>query len=152
MRRLAQAVADGKTVAIFHNGKFDHEFLEFPGEEPMGTWTSPTHWEDTLLICASEFGRTPEIGSNQAGGWGGRAHYGRNFAMMLGGGPIQGGQVVGATNKDGTAIIDRQVNVADMHRTYYTALGMNPDAEFEVDGQPIPIQEEGEQIVKELLV
>ena len=109
-------------------------------------------WEDTLLICASEFGRTPEIGSNQAGGWGGRAHYGKNFSTLLGGGPIQGGAVVGATNNNGTEITDRRVTVADMHRTYYAALGIDPDDEFHINDQPIPIQEEGEQIISELLV
>ena len=108
-------------------------------------------WDETLLICTGEFGRTPEIGSNQAGGWGGRAHYGRNFAMMLGGGAIQGGQVIGATNRDGTEIVERKVTVADMHRTYYTALGMNPDDEFVVNEQPVPIQEEGEQTIAELI-
>ncbi len=109
-------------------------------------------WDETLLICAGEFGRTPEIGSNQAGGWGGRAHYGRNFATMLGGGPIHGGQIVGSTNSHGTDITDRKVSVADVHRTYYAALGINPDDEFIINGQPVPYQEEGKQTIEELLV
>ena len=70
----------------------------------------------------------------------------------MGGGPIQGGQVIGSTNKDGTEITDRKVSVADVHRTYYAALGMNPDDEFVIDEQPVPIQEEGEQTINELIV
>jgi hypothetical protein len=108
-------------------------------------------WEETLLVCTGEFGRTPQIGSNEANGYSGRAHYGKNYAMLLGGGPIRGGQVFGATNDNGTEIVDRPVTIPDLYRTYYTALGINPDGEFEVDGQPVPIQEEGEQILTELL-
>jgi hypothetical protein len=108
-------------------------------------------WDETLLICTGEFGRTPAIGSNEANGYGGRAHYGKNYSMILGGGPIRGGQVVGATNKDGTAITDRPVTVADLYRTYYPALGINPDKKMRVSGQPVPVQEEGTQTITELL-
>src|SRR5262249_37593570 len=106
-------------------------------------------WEETLLICTGEFGRTPAIGSNEANGYSGRAHYGSNYAMILGGGPIRGGQVVGTTNKDGTAIVDRPVTVPDLYRTYYPALGINPDKKMWVNGQPVPIQEEGKQAIAE---
>jgi hypothetical protein len=108
-------------------------------------------WEETLLVCSGEFGRTPAIGSNEANGYGGRAHYGKNWAMMLGGGPIRGGAVVGATNKDGTEIADRPVTVGDLYRTYYPALGIDPAKKLYVNGQPIPVQEEGKQTVAELL-
>jgi hypothetical protein len=108
-------------------------------------------WDDTLLICTGEFGRTPAIGSNEANGYGGRAHYAKNYAMMLGGGPIRGGQVVGVTNKDGTTIVDRPVSVGDLYRTYYPALGIHPEKKLYVNGQPIPVQEEGTQTIAELL-
>jgi hypothetical protein len=108
-------------------------------------------WEETLLICTGEFGRTPAIGSNEANGYSGRAHYAKNYAMILGGGPIRGGQVVGATNKVGTEIVSRPVTVADLYRTYYPALGINPEMKLRVAGQPIPIQEEGKEAITELL-
>jgi hypothetical protein len=108
-------------------------------------------WDETLLICTGEFGRTPQIGSNEANGYSGRAHYGRNYAMILGGGPIKGGVVIGSTSKDGTTITDRPITVADLYRTYYPALGIDPDSKFRVHGQPIPIQEEGKQPIAELL-
>jgi hypothetical protein len=108
-------------------------------------------WDETLLICTGEFGRTPAIGSNEANGYSGRAHYAKNFAMLLGGGSIRGGQVVGTTNKDGTEITARPVTVADLYRTYYPALGINFDKKLRVSGQPIPIQEEGKETISELL-
>ena len=108
-------------------------------------------WDETLLICTGEFGRTPQIGSNEANGYSGRAHYARNYSMMLGGGPIRGGQVVGKTNPHGTEILERPVTVADLYRTYYPALGIPPNKKFHVDGQPIPVQEEGRETIRELL-
>src|SRR5207237_8091093 len=108
-------------------------------------------WDETLLICTGEFGRTPQIGSNEANGYSGRAHYAKNYSMMLGGGPIRGGHVVGKTNAHGTEIVERPVSVADLYRTYYPALGIPFDKKFVVDEQPIPIQEEGQQTISELL-
>lgn len=40
-----------KARAIFHNGKFDQEFLQScGGEEPLGEWDEPSAWEDTLIL------------------------------------------------------------------------------------------------------
>lgn len=51
-KRLAHATEAGKTVAIFHNGKFDHEFLQFNGTgEPWGEWEKPSIWDDTMILC-----------------------------------------------------------------------------------------------------
>jgi uncharacterized protein (DUF1501 family) len=108
-------------------------------------------WDDTLLICAGEFGRTPQIGSNEANGYSGRAHWAKTYSWLVGGGPIRGGQVVGKTNAHGTDIAERPLTVADLYRTFYPALGVSPDKELVVNRQPIPIQEEGEQTVTELL-
>lgn len=50
-RRLMQAVDEGKVVAIFHNGKFDQEFLEFNGSgASYGNWDSQKTWDDTLIL------------------------------------------------------------------------------------------------------
>lgn len=50
-RRLMAAVDEGRVVAVFHNSKFDQEFLEFNGGEPYGNWDIPKHWEDTLVLA-----------------------------------------------------------------------------------------------------
>lgn len=47
MRRLVAS----KSIAIFHNGKFDQEFLQFGGGEPIGEWDDPRAWEDTLILA-----------------------------------------------------------------------------------------------------
>lgn len=50
-RRLIDAVMEDRVVAIFHNGKFDQEFLENNGGEPYGCWDAPKRWEDTLILA-----------------------------------------------------------------------------------------------------
>ena len=51
-RRLTEATESGKTVAVFHNGKFDQEFLQFNGTgTPWGEWEKPSSWDDTMVLC-----------------------------------------------------------------------------------------------------
>lgn len=50
-RRLMKETAEGNTVAIFHNGKFDQEFLQYPGGEPFLDWDKATCWEDSMLLA-----------------------------------------------------------------------------------------------------
>lgn len=51
--RLAEAalrrLEESASVAVFHHGKFDHEFLQFPGSEPIGWWDDADKWEDTFI-------------------------------------------------------------------------------------------------------
>lgn len=47
MLRLIRSAAR----AIFHRGKFDQEFLQFCGGEPIGEWDEPSKWEDTLILA-----------------------------------------------------------------------------------------------------
>ena len=51
LQRLVVATEEGKTVAIFHNGKFDQEFLQFNGDAPLGVWDRPKIWDDTLILA-----------------------------------------------------------------------------------------------------
>ena len=52
-------------------------------------------WDDTIILCAGEFGRTPRI--NKLGG---RDHWPIGFSVALAGGLIRGGTVIGETNPD----------------------------------------------------
>lgn len=38
-------------VAVFHNGKFDQEFLQFNGGKAWREWDKPDEWEDTLILA-----------------------------------------------------------------------------------------------------
>ncbi len=60
-------------------------------------------WKDTLVVCGSEFGRTPV---REVGGGGGNVKRGRDhnpfgFTMWLAGGAVKGGTIYGATDDFG---------------------------------------------------
>jgi len=44
-------LADSKAIAIFHNGKFDHEMLQFGESVTLGEWDDPASYEDTIILA-----------------------------------------------------------------------------------------------------
>ena len=78
-------------------------------------------WKDTLVVWGGEFGRTPvrEDKSN------GRDHNPQGFTMWLGGGAVQGGRVVGATDEIGFQAVENVCSVADLHATILHLLGID---------------------------
>ena len=58
LRRLVTS----KAPAVFHNGKFDQEFLEFNGGDPIGDWDKGQTWEDTLILYYLYNSRAKAVG------------------------------------------------------------------------------------------
>jgi hypothetical protein len=77
--------------------------------------------KNTVVVWMGEFGRTPRINQNA-----GRDHWGRCWSVVVGGGGIKGGQVYGATTKDGMDIEKDKVSVGDLFATIYKGLGLDP--------------------------
>lgn len=102
--------------------------------------------DSTLVLVLSEFGRTPIINSRY-----GRDHWGRGFSIAMAGCGLQHGAVIGAMSDDGTQIKDREVNQADLFHTYLEALGVDPNAEFDIGGRKIPIADPTGESISELL-
>ena len=101
--------------------------------------------ERTLVVWMGEFGRTPKVSAR-----GGRDHYPRAFNVALAGGGVRGGQVVGATTDDGTAIKDRPVTVPDLFSSFCRSLAVDPTHEnISPLGRPLKIVDGGE-VVEEL--
>ncbi|WDE95376.1 DUF1501 domain-containing protein [Lentisphaera profundi] len=75
--------------------------------------------KDTLVVLATEFGRTPIINVND-----GRDHYPKAFSCVLAGGPVRGGQKYGMTTPDGTSVAKDPVKIPDFNATIAKALGM----------------------------
>jgi len=85
----------------------------------------------TLVIWASEFGRTPMMQDNQ-----GRQHNAAGFTVWLAGGGVKGGVRIGATDEIGLNAIDRPTQFKDLHASILKALGLhNDDLWFEVNGR-----------------
>jgi hypothetical protein len=57
--------------------------------------------DDTLIVLATEFGRTPEINTNE-----GRDHHPQAFTCVLAGGGVKGGTVHGKTDERGAKILE----------------------------------------------
>lgn len=98
--------------------------------------------ERTLVVWMGEFGRTPRINPRT-----GRDHYPRAFNVALAGGGIKGGQVVGATSADGTAVKDSPVTVPDLFSSICKSLKVNPAHEnLSPVGRPLKIVDGGEPV------
>ncbi len=82
--------------------------------------------ERTLVIIMGEFGRTPKINENA-----GRDHYPRvNWCLMTGGG-VKTAQIIGATDKGGTAPTDdTDISPDDIAASLYHALGIDHRKEY----------------------
>jgi hypothetical protein len=88
--------------------------------------------DETLVIWASEFGRTP---MEQGGG--GRGHNPYGFTIWMAGGGVKGGQAIGATDEIGLRAEVDPHPVKDFHATLLTAMGLRPDdLSFEHAGRP----------------
>lgn len=83
--------------------------------------------DDTLVVCGSEFGRTPvvEVGSNAGSTQNGRDHNPFGFTMWLAGGGIKGGTTYGATDDFGFKAIEKPVHVHDLHATILHLMGID---------------------------
>jgi hypothetical protein len=81
---------------------------------------------DTLVVCGSEFGRTPvaEIGG-QSASKNGRDHNPFGFTVWLAGGGVKGGTIYGATDDFGFKAIEKPVHVHDIHATILYLMGID---------------------------
>lgn len=102
--------------------------------------------DETLVVWLGDFGRTPRINAR-----GGRDHYPAVSSVLLAGGGIVGGQVLGATDRDGHEIVERPVTVPDLVRTLATALALDPETtRASPSGRPISLVDGG-SVIDELL-
>ena len=80
--------------------------------------------EETLIVMGGEFGRTPKIKSITATALPGRDHWGHAQSILLAGGGIQGGRVIGETDKIGGYPISDAQTPENFAATLYEALGL----------------------------
>jgi hypothetical protein len=87
--------------------------------------------DSTLVIAMGEFGRTPWLNPAR-----GRDHYPNAWSMMMTGCGLKRGVVTGATDVDGVDVIEKPFNEQNLFATIFTALGINPYAEYDLPGLP----------------
>ncbi len=101
--------------------------------------------DETLVVVAAEFGRSPKVTLKN----GGREHWPDVYTIMLAGAGIKGGQVIGASDKLGAYPEHTPLGPADFVATIYHALGIDPHTELHdqqdrpfqlTKGNPIPLE------------
>ena len=99
--------------------------------------------EHTLVCFVSEFGRTPKINERQ-----GRDHWTHAFSFAFAGAGVPGGQVVGATDRDGGYITSSMAyTLEDYAATIYEKLGIDRSRPLHTPvGRPIYLAAKGKPI------
>jgi uncharacterized protein (DUF1501 family) len=87
--------------------------------------------DETLVIWASEFGRTPMMQGNL-----GRQHNAAGFTIWMAGGGVKPGMRIGSTDDLGLMAVDQPVQMKDLHATILRLLGLeHEELHFEVSGR-----------------
>jgi len=98
--------------------------------------------DSTLVVIATEFGRTPKINGNT-----GRDHHPACYSCALIGAGIKGGVVYGETDKQGNRVKENKVSPQDFNATIASALGLPLEQEvFSPSGRPFHITGKGKPI------
>ncbi len=98
--------------------------------------------DSTLVVLATEFGRTPRINENA-----GRDHHPGVFSCVLAGAGVQGGAVYGQSDESGFRPDKDPVSVADFNTTIAAACGLPYEKEFHApNGRPFKIGGGGKPI------
>jgi hypothetical protein len=108
--------------------------------------------EETLIVWAGEFGRTPMRQGNK--GPVGRDHHNKAMTVWLAGAGVRPGLVLGATDDLGYAAIENVVTVHDLHATMLRLLGIDHQAfTFKFQGLDARLTGvEGARVIDEVLL
>jgi len=127
-RRLAERGV--RFVQLYHRG-WDHhggikgssmvsgKFCDQPAAALLQDLKQRDMLKDTLVVWATEFGRTPMAQGN------GRDHHIKGFSIWMAGGGIKGGLTWGSTDELGYNAVENVVTVHDMHATMLHLLGID---------------------------
>ena len=150
-RNLLDADAGTRFVYVNDGAGWDHHSYIFDHSKPRNHYVSCTRFDkgitalledlekmpskhtpgktlldETMIVCTSEFGRTPFI-NNVAG----RDHWRTSYSTLYFGGGVKGGRMIGRTDPDGGTVIDtgwahkEQPHMDNTVASIYSALGID---------------------------
>lgn len=133
-RRLLER--DVRFVQLFHRGWDQHIAIARQLPNQCRDTDQPTAalikdlkerglLDDTLVVFATEFGRTVFSQGKLGDPAMGRDHHGRSFTVWLAGGGIRGGMEYGATDDFCYNITEHPVHLRDLHATILHCLGID---------------------------
>lgn len=102
--------------------------------------------DETLVVVATEFGRTPEIKTEHQSG---RDHHPSAFSCVLAGGGVKGGMKHGLTDSTGGKVKEGLVTVQDFNATIARALGINhEEVLMSPSRRPFTIADKGKPVME----
>ena len=110
-------------------------------------------FEETLVICGGEFGRTPAVELVNGKPGGGRDHNHWGFTVWLAGGGVKGGLAYGSTDEFGYRAAENPVHVHDLHATILHLLGFDhTKLTYRHAGRDFRLTDVHGHVVKDILV
>jgi hypothetical protein len=108
--------------------------------------------DDTLVLCAGEFGRTVYSQGTLTHQNYGRDHHPRCFSIWLAGGGIRPGITYGKTDEYSYNIIEKPVEVHDLHATMLYLLGLDHERlTYRYQGRDFRLTDVFGKLVKDVL-
>ena len=106
--------------------------------------------DDTLVVIATEFGRTPyERTRNHTG----RNHHKDAFTCLLAGAGVKGGHVHGHSDEYGLTVAEDGVHIHDLHATMLYLLGLDhTELTYRYSGRDFRLTDVYGNVVTEILV
>jgi hypothetical protein len=100
---------------------------------------------DTMVVVASEFGRSPEVKAGRIG----RDHHPTAFSAFLAGGGIKGGTVYGVSDERAHYVEEEGASVEDLNATIAHALGLKlEEIHYSPSGRPFKVAHDGKILTK----
>lgn len=107
--------------------------------------------DQTLVVFASEFGRTPML-QGQAGPAAGRDHHRHAFSIWMAGGGVAAGRTVGRTDELGFNIVEDPIHVNDLHATLLHLLGLDHERlTYRFQGRKFRLTDVSGRVVRKVL-
>jgi uncharacterized protein DUF1501 len=109
-------------------------------------------FEETVVLCGGEFGRTPAVEMVNGKPGMGRDHNHWGFSVWLAGGGVKGGTVYGATDEFGYQAVEKPVHVHDLHATILHLLGFDhTKLTYRYAGRDFRLTDVHGEVVREIL-
>jgi hypothetical protein len=150
-RRLVEV---GVSFVTCYSGGWDHHVDIFKGIKPklatvdqgvsalISDLSQRGMLDSTMVIMLGEFGRTPKINTR-----GGRDHWPNAMSVLMAGAGIPGGQIVGATDRDGAYASENVYSPEDFATSLYTKMGIEPHQILKgPGGRPVHLVNGGKKI------
>jgi hypothetical protein len=150
-------------VQVYAGGWDSHDYIKRSHTARMRTVDKPIAalirdlksrgmLDQTLVISAGEFGRSPDNGLRGGVHTAGRDHNAAAMAVWMAGGGVKRGHVVGATDEIGAKAVEVARPIRDLHATLLHLMGLDDNKlTYFHEGRFKQLSQVGAKVIEELL-